>query len=58
MRLGRILLRYRQSRDLTLRTLAAEIGVSMATLSRIEHGKEMDSRTLLRILVWMLEVGE
>lgn len=53
MKLGRMLLRYRQSKDLTIRALAKEIGVSFPTLCRIEHGHMADARTLIRILDWL-----
>jgi len=37
----------------TIRDLAAEIGISAATLLRVEQGKAFDVATLLRLLQWL-----
>lgn len=44
---------YRFHRGLTLRQLAAEIGVSSATLCRMESGKDPDAQTMLMVLAWL-----
>jgi transcriptional regulator with XRE-family HTH domain len=47
---------YRKLKSLSLRELAGHIGVSVATLSRIENGQgEIDSKTYSKVLVWMME---
>ena len=53
--LGERLKRERKARDLTLRDVADEADVSIATLSRIERGdtKSVDSPTLLALSKWM-----
>lgn len=53
-RLGRMLTLYRASRRLTTRGCAAEIGVSPATVSRVERGHQPDLATWRRFEEWML----
>jgi transcriptional regulator with XRE-family HTH domain len=38
-----------------VRELATEIGISIATLSRIERGHAMDAATLMKVLNWLLQ---
>jgi transcriptional regulator with XRE-family HTH domain len=38
-----------------LRSVAAEMGIGAATLMRIEHGREVDSATTIKLLVWLFE---
>lgn len=40
-------------RGLTLRGAAAEIGVSIATLSRVGNGKGLDADSYTSILAWL-----
>ncbi len=40
--------------ELGIREAAAELGISPATLSRIERGESMDGATLAKILHWLL----
>jgi transcriptional regulator with XRE-family HTH domain len=54
MKLGDVLRAYRYDRC-NVRELAKEIGVPVSTLSRVENGHACDSRTLARILLWMLD---
>ena len=44
----------RLARGLSLRGLAAESGVSLATLSRIERGLGPDASTLIRLARWLI----
>lgn len=46
---GAMLVLYRASRGWTVRDLAPRVGISIATLSRIERGHAMDAATLLKI---------
>lgn len=55
MRLGPILRAYRLHTELTVRELAKRMGLSAATLSRIEGGDTMDGTTLASILKYMME---
>lgn len=44
--------------DLGVREAAAEVGLSSATLSRIERGEAMDGQTLATVLRWLLSEGK
>ena len=55
MRLGVVLRKYRAIAELSIRVLALDIGVSAATLSRIERGEAMDGRTLGKVLIWLMQ---
>ena len=55
MRLGRVIARYRYAERLGVRAVAKEIGVSAATLNRVERGEPCDGTTLTKILFWLLE---
>jgi len=46
---------YRVSSGAGLREMAADIGVSAATLSRIERGYAMDATSLLVLWQWLLQ---
>jgi transcriptional regulator with XRE-family HTH domain len=52
--LGAMLALYRASRQWTVRDVAPQIGISIATVSRIEHGQTMDAATLLKLWAWLL----
>lgn len=58
MRLGEVLYWWRTIMRITIRDMAAELGISAATLSRIENGQEMDGTTLAKILTWLMAPGE
>ncbi len=53
-RLGEILRLYRTVRGLSLRDVAPHIGISSATLMRIETGQAFDAATLMKLWMWML----
>lgn len=53
MKLGLLIKKYRTMMDIDLRTLAKEIGVSAATLMRLEHGYIPDGTTIKKTLAWM-----
>ena len=54
MKLCEVLKQYRWVRKVGVRELAAEIGLSAATLSRIEHGEVPSGPKLAKILIWLL----
>jgi len=54
MRLRKALKLIRTVEGLSLRDLAKEIGVSSATLSRIERGLPCDMASFGRVFVWLL----
>jgi transcriptional regulator with XRE-family HTH domain len=54
MKLGEVIRLWRKMSDLGVREVAADIGVSHGTLSRIERGEAMDGNTLAKVLVWLV----
>lgn len=48
--IGELIRAWREKRDLTVRDAAPMFGVSIATLSRIERGGQMDAPTLLKLV--------
>lgn len=46
--------KWRRGSDLGIRAAAAVIGISSATLSRIERGESMDGATLAKLLGWLM----
>lgn len=54
MRLGQVIRKYRTMTELSAAELATEIGISAATLCRIEVGENMDGQTLRRVLEWLM----
>lgn len=54
-RLARLLRLSRNVDDEGVRTIAKQIGVSAATLSRIERGHAMDLATWLKVQAWLLK---
>ncbi len=52
-RLGEMLRLYRTVRQLSLREIAPDIGISAATLMRIEAGQAYDAATLLKLWTWL-----
>jgi transcriptional regulator with XRE-family HTH domain len=55
MKLGAMTIAYRQKHDLSLRDLSKDIGISYATLQRIEAGKDCDVRSFTKLLEWMMK---
>ena len=55
MRLSEVLRQYRWASQQGLRPLSKEIGLSAATLNRIELGKSPDYRSMLKLLHWLLD---
>ncbi len=45
---------YRNSREIGMRECAKEIGVSCATLCRIENGKNCDMASFTKLLAWLM----
>jgi transcriptional regulator with XRE-family HTH domain len=64
MRLGKVLKAFREAtlrryigdpKVPSIQNIADEIGISKATLSRIERGKMCDAETMHKIHTWMME---
>lgn len=54
-RLGDFLQVYLAVKNLDLRTVAAEIGVSASTLMRVTHGRTPNAETFAKIMNWLIE---
>lgn len=54
MKIGKLIKQHRAFADIGIRDFAAVLGVSAATLSRIERGENMDGKTLAQIIKWLL----
>ena len=54
MKLGVLLRKYRAMQELTVRDLAAQIGIPHATLSRVENGENLDAQNLMKIFNWLV----
>lgn len=55
--IGDLLRAWRQKCDLSVRDAAPLIGISIATLSRIERGGQMDAETQLKLIVFLFGSG-
>lgn len=53
MRVGQFIKAWREKRDLTVRDAAPLFGLSIATLSRIERGGQMDAETQLKLIAYL-----
>lgn len=51
--LGIVLRAWRERERMGIREAAKSIGISHATLSRIENGKPTDGATLWRLMCWL-----
>ena len=58
LNLIKVLLHYRWAERMSQTDLSQRIGVSKATMSRVESGKGMDGETMAKILRWLLESEE
>ncbi len=55
MKIGPILLAYRQKHDISQKALAAEIGIDCGTLCRIESMEvECQSDKIVKLLAWLI----
>lgn len=48
---------YRTVNNVSLRDFAPRIGISAATLMRIETGRAMDADTMLKLWTWLLHAA-
>jgi DNA-binding XRE family transcriptional regulator len=56
--LGRVIFMCRSILGLSVREMAEEIGLSHATVSRIENGHQVDAETLMKIMNWFVSKSE
>jgi len=52
-RLGQMLKTWREKNDLTQREMARTLGVLPSTVCRLENGKESDTKTIRRVMLWV-----
>ena len=55
MRLGAVISDWRWANRIGIREAAKLIGVSSATLSRLECGNNADADTLAKVMLWLIE---
>lgn len=53
MRVGHFIRAWREKHDLTVRDAAPLFGVSIATLSRVERGGQIDAETQIKLIVYL-----
>jgi DNA-binding XRE family transcriptional regulator len=53
MMLGPVIAAYREQHRYGVRALAKIIGISAATLNRVENENACDSTTLAKIMIWL-----
>jgi len=58
MKLGEVLADWRYAQRIGVRDAAKMIGISSATLNRIENDGNADAQTLAKILCWLMDSGE
>ena len=54
MRLATMLRKQRILMEKTTREMAAEMGLTLSTYSRIERGEDMNGQALAKVLIWLL----
>lgn len=53
--IGKLIRAYRETQCLSTREFSKLIGISYATLNRIERGHPMDGKTMVVIFRWLFE---
>jgi transcriptional regulator with XRE-family HTH domain len=53
MKIGEMIRLWRNIEGYGIRGAAADIGISAATLSRIEHGEKIDAQTQLKLINYL-----
>ncbi len=53
--IGEIIRLWRNIHNIGIRDLAKEIGISAATLSRLERHYEVDQKTMLKLINWLFK---
>lgn len=53
MKIGNLLMIYRATHGQGVRELAKEIKISPATISRLERGKDIEGKTMIKIITWL-----
>jgi DNA-binding XRE family transcriptional regulator len=53
MHIGQALKAFRSKMDIGTRELAKQIGISSATLNRIENENPCDMRSMVKLIAWL-----
>lgn len=53
MVIGKLIADYRYMNRISVRALSKSIGISHATLNRVEHGAPCDGDTMIRLIGWL-----
>lgn len=51
--IGKLILLYRSVNQISVRDMGNTIGISAATISRIENGGNVDALTMLKLINWL-----
>jgi transcriptional regulator with XRE-family HTH domain len=52
--LREVIRKWRMMSELSIRDAAAMIGISATTMHRLESGDDVDGRTLIAVLTWLM----
>jgi len=55
MKIGKVINDHRQQHSYSIREMADKIGISKATLSRVENGKNFDGQTMAKLLRFLFD---
>ena len=55
--IGELIRLYRSVENINIRDMGSELGISAATLSRLERGYEVDQKTMLKLINWLFNTG-
>lgn len=56
--IGELIRVWRVVNDLGARDVAKMLGVSAATVSRIERGETVDAKTMLKLICWLFQTTQ
>lgn len=51
--IGKLIRLYRVANNISIREMAVKLGMSTATLSRIENGKPCDQQHMVGLICWL-----
>jgi transcriptional regulator with XRE-family HTH domain len=57
MRIGELVRAWRKECGKGQREVAADIGISYATLARVESGHAADGMTIIKLVIWVFTSG-
>lgn len=51
--IGKVLHSYRVMNEISLRDLGKQLGISAATLMRLEKGNNIDAQSMFKVMQWL-----